>query len=227
MAGTLFQDNLSPYLTVVEQGSTPATPSAGDQKLFIRTSDHVLCYVNSSGTVTPVASAAGLNHTILGYNTVGGSSEVMTGNRWYCKQVTPANTGLLTNIEAYITWGADDLGAFAIALFDDNAGAVGKALHSAVIGGTATGQAYLDLSEAAGTRNPRWFGAACNVWVTASTAYWIAVAATSGTTNPSIKYDGSGSDHYFTPGGWRLLDGPYSANTTSANKYSIRADLVY
>lgn len=49
-----FEDNLSPYLTVVEQASTPANPSSGDQKLFVRTSDHVLCYVNSSGTVTPV-----------------------------------------------------------------------------------------------------------------------------------------------------------------------------
>jgi hypothetical protein len=51
-----FEDNLSPYLTVVEQGSTPANPSAGDQKLFVRTSDHVLCYVNSSGVVTPVSA---------------------------------------------------------------------------------------------------------------------------------------------------------------------------
>jgi len=56
---TKFEDNLSPYLTVVEQASTPANPSSGDQKLFVRTSDHVLCYVNSSGTVTPVSSGGG------------------------------------------------------------------------------------------------------------------------------------------------------------------------
>ncbi len=53
---TKFEDNLSPYLTEVEQGSTPANPASGNQKLFIRTSDHLLCYVNSSGTVTPVSS---------------------------------------------------------------------------------------------------------------------------------------------------------------------------
>jgi len=69
MAGTLFENNLSPYLTVVEQGSTPANPSAGNQKLFVRTSDHVLCYVNSSGTVTPVGSA-----TVLAYGSVMDSS---------------------------------------------------------------------------------------------------------------------------------------------------------
>lgn len=54
----LFQDNLSPYLTAVEQGSTPANPASGNQKLFIRTSDHVLCYLNSSGTVTPLTGFA-------------------------------------------------------------------------------------------------------------------------------------------------------------------------
>ncbi len=50
----LLQDALSPYYTVVEQGSTPANPASGNQKLFVRTSDHVLCLVNSSGTVTPL-----------------------------------------------------------------------------------------------------------------------------------------------------------------------------
>lgn len=52
----LIQDALAPYYTSVEQGSTPASPAAGNQKLFIRTSDHLLCYVNSSGVVTPVSS---------------------------------------------------------------------------------------------------------------------------------------------------------------------------
>ena len=55
---TLFQDNLSPYLTVVEQGSTPANPSSGDQKLFVRSSDHVLCRLNSSGSVVPIGGLA-------------------------------------------------------------------------------------------------------------------------------------------------------------------------
>ena len=57
MTGTLFQDNASPYLTVVEQGSTPSNPSAGSQKLFVNDSDHLLYFVDSSGTVTPVGGA--------------------------------------------------------------------------------------------------------------------------------------------------------------------------
>ena len=71
---TLFEDNLSPYLTMVEQGSTPANPSAGDQKLFIRTSDHLLCYVNSSGTVTTVGSGFANPMTTKGDIIVGGAS---------------------------------------------------------------------------------------------------------------------------------------------------------
>ncbi len=53
---TKFEDNLSPYLTAVEQAGAPANPSAGNQKLFIRTSDHLLCRVNSAGTVVPIGS---------------------------------------------------------------------------------------------------------------------------------------------------------------------------
>ena len=56
---TKFEDNQSPYLTYIEQGSTPSNPSAGDQKLFIDSADHKLKRVNSSGTVTIVESAGG------------------------------------------------------------------------------------------------------------------------------------------------------------------------
>lgn len=66
----LFENNLSPYLTAVE-GTTPASPAAGQQRLFVRSSDHVLCMVNSSGTVVPLPSV-----TLGGANTVlhGGAS---------------------------------------------------------------------------------------------------------------------------------------------------------
>lgn len=52
-------DNDFPSILVTEQGSTPTTPAASHQRLFVRTSDHVLCYVNSSGTVTAVGAGAG------------------------------------------------------------------------------------------------------------------------------------------------------------------------
>jgi|GEM_PF-5575985 len=62
MALPTASDNAFPKLLVVEQGSTPASPGAGNQKLFIRTSDHTLCYVNSSGTVTQVGAGSGMTN---------------------------------------------------------------------------------------------------------------------------------------------------------------------
>lgn len=51
---TTVGDDLTSAKILVEQGSTPASPSAGNQKLFIRTSDHKLCRVNSAGAVTVI-----------------------------------------------------------------------------------------------------------------------------------------------------------------------------
>jgi hypothetical protein len=52
-------DNPFPSVLMVE-GTTPATPAASTQRLFVRSSDHVLCYVNAAGTVTAVGAASGL-----------------------------------------------------------------------------------------------------------------------------------------------------------------------
>lgn len=50
-------DNPFPSILVVE-GSTPASPGAGDQRLFINSSTHHLERVNSSGSVTDIETAA-------------------------------------------------------------------------------------------------------------------------------------------------------------------------
>jgi hypothetical protein len=60
MSTKLGSNNEFPKVILVEQGSTPSNPSAGDQKLFIDSADHHLKRVNSSGTVTDVESASGL-----------------------------------------------------------------------------------------------------------------------------------------------------------------------
>lgn len=49
MAGTLFENNLSPYLTIVE-ATEPAAPAAGQQRLYIDSTSHKLKATNSSGT---------------------------------------------------------------------------------------------------------------------------------------------------------------------------------
>lgn len=59
MANDTVSTTPSSFLTLVEQGSTPATPAAGLLELFIKTSDHNLYTVNSSGTVTAVTNSVG------------------------------------------------------------------------------------------------------------------------------------------------------------------------
>lgn len=54
---TKASDNDYPSILVTEQGSAPASPAASHQRMYIRTSDHTLVTVNSSGTVTPVAGS--------------------------------------------------------------------------------------------------------------------------------------------------------------------------
>ncbi len=96
---TKFEDNLSPYLTEVEQGSTPATPASGNQKLFIRTSDHLLCYVNSSGTVTPVSAGFANPMTTVNDIIIGGSSGTPT------RLATANSKALVTDGSGNISWG--------------------------------------------------------------------------------------------------------------------------
>lgn len=55
---TKASDNDYPSILVTEQGSAPTTPAASHQRMYIRTSDHTLVTVNSSGTVTAVGAAA-------------------------------------------------------------------------------------------------------------------------------------------------------------------------
>ena len=58
-------DNPFPSVLVVE-GTTPATPAAGDQRLFINSSNHHLERVDSSGTVTDIEAGGGGGTTFSG-----------------------------------------------------------------------------------------------------------------------------------------------------------------
>lgn len=52
---TKASDNEFPSL-LIKEGTAPSSPGAGDQRLFVDSSDHLLKYKNSSGTVSPVAT---------------------------------------------------------------------------------------------------------------------------------------------------------------------------
>lgn len=78
MALPTASDNPFPSVLIVE-GTTPSSPSAGNQRLFVRSSDHLLCVVNSSGTVTPLATAGFANPmTTAGDIIYGGASGLPT-----------------------------------------------------------------------------------------------------------------------------------------------------
>lgn len=75
---TKASDNDYPSILLTEQGSAPTSPAASHQRLYIRTSDHTLVTVNSSGTVTPVSSgaAAFVGCSVSGTSTATNNSSV-------------------------------------------------------------------------------------------------------------------------------------------------------
>ena len=86
-------------LILVEQGSTPASPSAGKQKLYVRTSDHTLCIVDSSGTVSSLGAPALTNpmshaEAIIVGGTAGAPAELQIG----------AVGGALSRINGAVAW---------------------------------------------------------------------------------------------------------------------------
>ena len=80
---TKASDNLYPSVLLVEQGSAPSSPSAGDQRLFIDSADHLLKLKNSGGTVTAIGGASVVPNLILDY-TLGSdiSALATTGGAW-------------------------------------------------------------------------------------------------------------------------------------------------
>lgn len=82
---TKASDNAYPSILLTEQGSTPSSPSAGNQRLFLKSADHLPYVVNSSGTVTAVGG--------------GGSGIAITGCKAYhstTQSVTGGSTATLS-----------------------------------------------------------------------------------------------------------------------------------
>jgi hypothetical protein len=52
-------DNPFPSVLLVEQGSTPASPASGNQRLYIDSTSHLLKVVNSSGSVSGIGGSGG------------------------------------------------------------------------------------------------------------------------------------------------------------------------
>lgn len=230
---TTASNNPFPSVLVVE-GSAPASPAAGDQRLFIDSADHKLKRKDSSGTVTTVeGGSATLTHSYVGYNTAGGSTLTMTQYRVYMKSVSLSAGQTILSIDAYLKCQASDhVGALAVAVFSDNAGSPLRLLKFTPIrfpGGVTglNGISDVLLESAVNTPFARWVGMPINYYNDsgATQAVWIAVMDSSNFPNV-IAYDGSGTDAYYTSGGAWWADAGFYTVTVGTNKYSIRADVV-
>lgn len=260
---TKASDNIFPSMLYLE-GTTPSSPSAGQQRLFVRSSDHVLCMVNSSGTVTPLsgsltnpmttagdiivadtggtpirlakgsdstvltmsasthlpvwqAASGGLGFSQLGYTTAGGSQETMVQYRWHTKKITLSATSMICSISAHIQGLSSQAELLRWAVWSDNAGT-----PQYVQAGTGIGF-YLQTAVADGTA--RWVSGAIGRKFAAAD-YWIGVMVPAASA-AKLSYDGSGSDHIWTPTIDDITDaGSIWAVTDSTRKYSIYADIL-
>lgn len=188
------------------------------------TSGHVLTS-NGSGVAPSWQAAAGgsLTRTYVGYNTVGGTQQTPTMSRWYLKKVTVASAGVLQSIQLYIREAADSLQVLRAALFEDNAGAIGKFL-SATSAMQLAPTNNATFGDGSTTSIARWFGIPVGYEVTA-TDYWIAWNWT-GSGTPKQFYDAGGSDRYWDSGGDFITDGGRYAETDTTFRYSARALVI-
>lgn len=74
---TKASDNDFPSMLLTE-GTTPSTPAASHDRLFVRSSDHLLCLVNSSGTVSVVGSGVAGTPAFVGAKAYNNTTQSIT-----------------------------------------------------------------------------------------------------------------------------------------------------
>ncbi len=107
---TKASDNDFPSILVTEQGSAPSSPAASHQRLYVRTSDHTLVTVNSSGTVTPVGGGLSDPMTSRGDIIIRNSSNVTA------RLAKGTATYVLTSDGTDVAWAAPSGGGFTPAV---------------------------------------------------------------------------------------------------------------
>lgn len=207
-----LQDVTTNDVSITRHGLAPKAPNDATKYL-----DGTGVYSNPPGT----GGAATAAYSYLGYNTIGGSNEVMTNVRTYLKKITVPSNGIITSISAHVKGdGGNNVHTLVAGIYADSGGN-----PSTQLGGSNGHTAVLEMS--LGTPVYRWFHIPCGVEVVAGD-YWVGFMDFSA--GPAtIAYDGSGSDQYYTSNGswtWDAGGSSFGALTVGSRKYSIRATFL-
>jgi hypothetical protein len=163
------------------------------------------------------AASGGLTQSYLGTNSVGGSWESLTNNRYLMKKITLASAGQLSTIDMHLRdSGGGQVGSMNTAIWSDSSGTPGVVV---AMGASITPADSWYMSSTA-----RWVTFGVGAWLAAGD-YWIGGAPVD-TQSFQLAYAGSGSDRYFNSGGTWLADATSYSNTTTSNDYSIRASII-
>jgi hypothetical protein len=224
----LVDNNVFPKLLMSEV-TAPATPASATVVVYAK-ADGLLYSKDDAGVETLVSGGAGgggggggLTAAYLGYNTIGASSESVTGLNMYCKSITTTGAVEAVSVSFYGHQnGTDNVTGFLAGIWNDNSGVVGQLLAA---GGLPTTSVYLhDAAGSAGT--DRWFHFPISYPLAASTTYWMGFLRDNSGSH-TIFYDTSGSDRTIsTGGGYWLADGGRYTQTNSTKKYSIRLRVI-
>ena len=206
----VLADNATGNVSTTAHGYAPKAPNDATK------------FLDGTGAYSTPAGG-GFTHSYLGYNTIGGSTEALTALRVYTKQVTPASNGLLLSVGFYFNMGAGDhVPGLAAGVWADNSTAPGQLLAF-----NNTQQPSFLPEAALGTPTSRWIQIPVTYYAAASTPIWIGVMFLTASAAGTIAYD-TGTDQFWTVSGgnWISDGGSLYTITTSARKYSIRADFI-
>lgn len=177
---------------------------------------------SSGALITQVYTAEAVPaFSYKGYNTIGASTEAVSGSTAYAKQVTFATDGLITGLGLYLDHTSDTVaGSPLTGVWEDSANTLGTLI--AQKNASVSDTFYLGSSTISWPA--RWIEVPLTFYVTAGT-YWVGFLF-GDIGSLRIYYDGSGTDRTFVSGGVWLANGARYTQTNTTRKYSMRVGFI-